>query len=240
MRQGVQPNGHDITNTSNLHPWQRYVDLPCLRSDINRIPKARKSKVDKKPFYSGGFVVNSLNRYVRPRPSEQTVVNQALRRARLTINRIQAKLRNSDPETIERVRLLFGSNASPGGISAGLVQIKRTLFSIGRKNNIFIDPEPRGNAVAYTLCGPSASIPQHFPFIMLQPYFFTFSHHSQANTLIHEAAHLALSVDDSKLESGVTAYGLLNAIQLASEDPLKAINNADNWALFVDGWHENF
>lgn len=53
-------------------------------------------------------------------------------------------------------------------------------------------------------------------------------------TVIHELTHIVLGTADEKLVSTDTAYGGLRARQLATEDPVKAKNNAENWGLFIE------
>jgi hypothetical protein len=49
----------------------------------------------------------------------------------------------------------------------------------------------------------------------------------QFKTLVHELSHLGLNTNDHKYQAGP-------CITLASSDPVKALDNADNWGFFIE------
>lgn len=57
---------------------------------------------------------------------------------------------------------------------------------------------------------------------------------SKFETLVHELTHVLVGTKDEALASGATAYGAQNALALAGENPTKAFNNAENWAIFIE------
>lgn len=57
----------------------------------------------------------------------------------------------------------------------------------------------------------------------------TTGYYSQATTLIHELSHEAAGTDDN-------AYGTTNCQNLATNDPASAIDNADNYAFFMEDY----
>ncbi len=69
------------------------------------------------------------------------------------------------------------------------------------------------------------------------PLFFTSSCSDRLVTLIHEMTHDSAATDDEKY-NGIVAYGEDNAKDLAADDPDKAINNAENYALFAEQVHK--
>ncbi len=64
---------------------------------------------------------------------------------------------------------------------------------------------------------------------------------SQLNTILHELSHLIIATDDEKLETGAIAYSASNARLLAIENTTKALNNAENWGIFIEavGYHKS-
>ena len=62
---------------------------------------------------------------------------------------------------------------------------------------------------------------------------------SKFETLVHELTHVLLGTKDVPLASGVTAYGAQNAAALAVESADKALQNAENWAIFIEACGRN-
>jgi cell fate (sporulation/competence/biofilm development) regulator YlbF (YheA/YmcA/DUF963 family) len=64
---------------------------------------------------------------------------------------------------------------------------------------------------------------------------------SQLNTILHELSHLIIKTVDEKLTSGAIAYSASNARALAIESTTKALNNAENWGIFIEavGYHKS-
>lgn len=56
----------------------------------------------------------------------------------------------------------------------------------------------------------------------------------KANTMFHELSHRILATADENLASGVTSYGTANCLQLVTESVDQALNNASNWAFFIN------
>jgi hypothetical protein len=144
-------------------------------------------------------------------------------------------LRRRDPALLQRMGLMFGHHVSPEGIIAGLRLIRRRLERAVEDKTFLIDPNAQPGVLAYVFAPPSATMPGFSPFVMLAPAFFSQTATGRALTLIHECAHLALAIRDQPLSNGDTAYGLLNVIALAGENPTLAVRNADNWSTFVAG-----
>lgn len=57
---------------------------------------------------------------------------------------------------------------------------------------------------------------------------------SKFETLVHELTHVLIGTKDEALANGNTAYGAQRALALAVENPTKACNNAENWAIFIE------
>jgi hypothetical protein len=179
---------------------------------------------------------NNINGLARPQPGQLAIIHSAKVRADMTLRRTMQKLHLKEPDALRRLHLLFGNQVGAEAIHAGLRLIAQRLDLIDRQNQYLVDPNASPTNLAYVIPPVSVSIDGGLPWIHLSPNFFGLTHRAQASVLVHEAAHFALGVDDLELTNGKTAYGLLNAIQLANEQTAAAINNADNWSSFVDGY----
>jgi hypothetical protein len=62
----------------------------------------------------------------------------------------------------------------------------------------------------------------------------TYAGQDQFETVVHELSHIVLGTADETLNDGSTAYHASNARLLATEDAVKAKNNAENWGFFVE------
>lgn len=56
----------------------------------------------------------------------------------------------------------------------------------------------------------------------------------KANTMFHELSHRILATADELLANGDTAYGTANCLTLVGESTAQALNNASNWAFFIN------
>ena len=172
-----------------------------------------------------------------PNEAEARALASAKRRAMGTLNRIIKKLEDDEPGTRDRARLFFGDQIGLDGLLAGFRLIKRTLSNIDTNKSYGVDGRDGDhNTVAFAIVPPSAGIQNPYQMIFLCQPFFESPRHKQANVLIHEAAHIALNIEDVPLADGVGTYGIDRAVLLGRLYPGAAIRNADNWALFVDTW----
>jgi hypothetical protein len=175
-----------------------------------------------------------LNRMQRPRPEQQELLTVVLGEA---IHRLQQKiikLKASNPDELRRVNLFFGFTMSKEGVIAGLNLIKKRLQAINANHRVLIDPKSENtNTLAFVVPSVSAAYPTFMPFIFVSPRFFQLSPETMLCVVVHEAAHLVLNVLDQPMGFGEGAYGLINAVDLAGIDPTRAVENAENWALFV-------
>ena len=165
------------------------------------------------------------------------VLNKAIATAHKQLNTMIEKLENKDANTVERLHAFFGNDATPEGIMAGLKLIKARITNIKKQKTFYYDPTDMIGAIAYTLIPPSASISWDPMIVVRAPFFKNLSSRNrQANVLIHEAAHSILNVTDINMSKDQVAYGVQAALTLGHKVPHHAINNADNWALFVNSF----
>ena len=165
------------------------------------------------------------------------VLNKAVSTAHKQLNIMIEKLENKDANTIERLHAFFGNGATPEGIMAGLKLIKARITNIKRQKTFYYDPTDMVGAIAYTIIPPSASISWDPLIVVRAPFFENLSSRNrQANVIIHEAAHSILNVSDINMGKDQVAYGVQAALTLGYQAPQHAINNADNWALFVNSF----
>lgn len=82
-------------------------------------------------------------------------------------------------------------------------------------------------------------LPDYLPLAVNGTVDATGYHQSKFETIAHELTHVLLGTKDVPLLNGNTAYGSQNAAILATQDASKAINNAENWAIFIESCGRN-
>lgn len=85
------------------------------------------------------------------------------------------------------------------------------------------------------------TLPMYLPMAVDGTVDNTDYNQSQLETVIHELSHLLLGTDDVDLANGKTAYGAKRASKLVLENPAGALNNAENWGIFIEaaGYHRS-
>lgn len=173
----------------------------------------------------------------KPTEVEMRSLMLAKARAYKKLNEMTNRLNQREPRALARAKLFFGADVCIDGLITGLNLIKRTISMVSHDKSFVVDPiKDDCNIVAFVFLPQSAGIDVGFQGIFMRQNFFEAPRYAQGTTMIHEAAHLALRVEDVVLPDGFGAYGENRAIYLAVTQPEQAIHNADNWAKFVDSW----
>lgn len=166
---------------------------------------------------------------------EKVILNRAISVAHKNLNKTIKHLEEKHGPTLERMKVFFDKDVPADGVAAGLRLIKARLSKVKKLDEFHIDPsDDRCATRAFTRIPPSAAQPV-YPQIFIRKQILADSPVRLARTLIHEAAHSVLRVIDVPLSDGHGAYGAERATSLAIGPSSKwAIQNADNWALFVN------
>jgi len=200
------------------------LDLTLLPSELQKqmkgfaeeIPKAIQKARD---TVSGGGAGGKVTLWFGASDkAAQIAIRDKLAKLRsyMMNQRIRCQLGNSRPANENALAEHVTGGLVGGGGFSSLQRVEANLFGDSSVGVLNLSPN-YGNLKTYAT-GPVS----------------TFDGQDQFQTVIHELTHIVLGTGDEKLNNGNTAYTGLLARQLATEDPDKAKNNAENWGLFIE------
>lgn len=166
----------------------------------------------------------------------QSIIKSATSQAIVDVKAAIAMIKQGGAHTQDAISKYFGSSMTPEEMTGALGIVLNEL-TVMESNPDYFSTDRQGNKSWYLYVCPNESVtapPYNNHNVYFRAPFFRLTPRERAICLVHEACHLCLGVDDVKLADGTEAYENENCRQLTIESPEKALNNADNWALFVD------